>query len=376
MIDWQRLARPAVFAIPPYTPGKPVEEVQRELGLTDVVKLASNENPLGPSPKAMAALAASTAQASVYPDAGAMELREAIGAGLGVPASQIIVGNGSDEIIKLAAEALLGPGDEAVICEPTFSEYLYAVQLMGATPVRIRSEGGQDPDAILAAITRRTKVVFLCNPNNPTGTMITREEFSSFLGRLPGNVLAVCDAAYQEYVASPEYPEPIDYLRDGAPVLVLRTFSKIFGLAGLRVGYGVGPQGLIDLLYRVKEPFNVNRPAQLAALAALDDHEHVARSRAVNAEGKEQLYAGLSALGLSFLPTQTNFILVDLRREAQDVFRGLLRLGVIVRPAGSFGLPERIRVTVGTAEQNARFLAALDVVLGGGAQSKEVAVGQ
>ena len=364
MTDWQALARPTIFRIPPYVPGKPIEEVQRELGLIDVIKLASNENQLGPSPRAMAALKADAVRASVYPDAGAGRLREALAGITGLPAGQIVVGNGSDEIIRLTAEALLGPDDEAIICEPTFGEYLYAVSLVGAIPVQIKSGHGQDLQAMLAAITPRTKVVFVCNPNNPTGSMVTKDEFSAFIERLPHGILVVYDGAYQEYVESADYPDGTGLVREGAPVLVLRTFSKIYGLAGLRVGYGIGPSGLIDLLYRVKEPFNVNLLAQTAARVALGDTEHVARSLAMNCAGKKQLYAGLAALGLSYQPTQANFILFDLGRDAQGIYRGLLELGVIVRPAGVFGLPRGIRVTVGTESQNARFLAALDAVLG------------
>lgn len=363
MTDWQSLARPAIFRIPPYIPGKPIEEVQRELGLTDVIKLASNENPFGPSPKALAALTANAAGVALYPDAGAVLLREALAARAGFPPAQIIVGNGSDEVIRLAAEALLGPGDEAIICEPTFGEYLYAVRLLGATPVLIRAEHGQDLRAIGAAVTPRTKMIFVCNPNNPTGTIVGQTEFAAFLAELPQGVLVVYDAAYREYVSAPDYPEGFALLRRGAPLLVLRTFSKIYGLAGLRVGYGVGPADLIALLYRVKEPFNANLLAQQAALAALDDTEHVAKSLAGNEAGRAQLYQGLTGLGLGYLRSEANFILVDLDREAQGIYEALLRRGVIVRSAGVFGLPRRIRVTVGTEAQNERFLAALAEVL-------------
>ncbi|MGQ9780146.1 MAG: histidinol-phosphate transaminase [Bacillota bacterium] len=364
MIDWEGLARPNIFRIPPYVPGKPIEEVERELGLTGVVKLASNENPLGPSPKALAALKDELPKVSFYPDAGAVLLREALALRLGVTPEEIIVGNGSDEVIRLAAEALLGPGDEAVICAPTFGEYLYAVRLLGAEPVIVRHDRGQNLAAMLAAVTPRTKIVFLCNPNNPTGTMVKKEEFEEFLAGLPPGVLIVYDAAYREYVDAPDYPEPLEYLRAGAPILALRTFSKIYGLAGLRVGYGIGPRGLISLLYRVKEPFNVNLLAQKAALAALNDEDHLRRSREMNAAGREQLYRGLAALGLRWLPSQANFVLVDLGREARPVYEGLLRQGVIVRPADVFGLPHCLRVTVGTPTQNERFLRALASVLG------------
>lgn len=364
-MDWASLARPNIFHIPPYVPGKPIEEVRQVLGLTDVIKLASNENALGPSAKALAALAREAARASFYPDAGAALLREALAARLGLSVGEIIVGNGSDEIIRLAAEALLGPEDEAVICRPTFGEYLYAVQLLGARPVLVHSPDGQDVEAVLSALTPRTRMVFLCNPNNPTGTMIGRERFASFLAALPEGVLVVYDTAYQDYAEAEDFPDGLGQVRAGAPVLVLRTFSKLYGLAGLRVGYGCGPAGLIDLLYRVKEPFNANLLAQAAALAALEDSEHVARTLAMNKAGKQQIYEGLAALGLAYLPSQANFVLLDLGRDGRGVYEALLRRGVIVRPAADFGLPRHLRVTVGTAEQNARFLRALGEVLAG-----------
>lgn len=365
MQDWQGRTRANILRIPPYVPGKPIEEVQRELGLADVIKLASNENPLGPSPMALRAMQDAAARVSYYPDARAFHLREALAKRYGMDAAGVIVGNGSDEIIRLAAEAFLGPGDEAVICEPTFGEYLYAVHLLGAEPVTVRADGGQDLEAISAAITARTKLVFVCNPNNPTGTAFGGDAFAAFLAGLPPGVLVVYDAAYREYADAGSLPDGPGLVRAGAPLLFLGTFSKLYGLAGLRVGYGLGAPGLIDLLYRVKEPFNVNLVAQAAAAAALDDAEHVQKSLALNAAGKKQLYEGLAALGLDYLPTQANFILVDLGREAEGVYRALLARGVIVRPAGVFGLPRRIRVTIGTAAQNERFLAALAEALGG-----------
>ena len=363
MINWEKLAKPNIMRIPAYIPGKPSEEVEREYGLTDVLKLASNENVLGPSPKAMAAVTKKVGAISVYPDADFTSLRQAIGMRYGFAPGQVIVGNGSDEIIRLVAESLLGPGDEAVICEPTFGEYIYAVNLVGAEPVVVRSQHGQDLRAILAAVTDRTRVVFICNPNNPTGTYIGKKELEAFLAALPEGVLVLYDAAYREYAEADDYPEGFDYVRRGAPILTTRTFSKIYGLAGLRIGYGIGPPDLISLLYRVKEPFNVNLLGQAAALDALDDGEHVRRSLEMNASGKKQIYRGIEALGLEYLPSQANFVLVDLHRDEKEIYQRLLHLGVIVRPAGFFGLPGRIRVTIGTSEQNQRFLSALATAL-------------
>ena len=358
-----KLIRREILGITPYIPGKPIEEVQRELGIEEVIKLASNENPIGPSPQALKAAAETLTEAHLYPDGSNYQLKKALAVHLGVEPEEIIVGNGCDEVIKLVAEAFFHPGDEVIVADPTFGEYAYATQLMGAQLVKVKGEGlGHDLNKMAAAVTTRTKAIFLCNPNNPTGTMNTRAELDAFLAQIPRQVLVILDQAYFEYVEDPAYPNGLDYKGDGR-VLTLRTFSKIYGLAGFRVGYGVGDRALIAYLNRVREPFNVNRLGQLAATAALTDQEHLAHSLEVNRQGKKEIEQGLSALGLNFTPSHANFILFATPFPASAVFQALLRKGVIIRSADIFGLPRHLRVTIGTAAQNQKFLAALAEVL-------------
>ena len=359
----EKLIRREILGITPYVPGKPIEEVQREWGLAEVVKLASNENPLGPSPRAVEAATAALTESHLYPDGNCYLLKEALAAELGVKPEEIIVGNGCDEVIKLVAEAFFHPGDEVIVADPTFGEYAYATQLMGAKLVKVKGAGlGHDLDKMAAAVTERTKAIFVCNPNNPTGTMNTRAELEAFIARIPPEVLIIIDQAYYEYVEDATYPNGIEFKGDGR-VLTLRTFSKIYGLAGLRVGYGVGDSELIALINRTREPFNVNRIGQMAAVAALADREHLARSLEVNRQGMEQIYRGLTELGLSYTPSVANFILFSTPYPAPQVFKEMMKKGVIVRPAHIFGLPQQIRVTIGTEEQNAKFLSVLKAVL-------------
>jgi histidinol-phosphate aminotransferase len=347
----------------PYEPGKPIEEVEREYGISNSVKLASNENPLGPSPKAVAALRAKLDQLNLYPDGDCFYLKQGLSQKLGVAPETLIFGNGSNEIIELAARTFLRPGDEAVMAEQAFVVYQLIVQAVGAqsraVPLRHFTH---DLAAIGEAVTPRTRVVFLANPNNPTGTIFRRAEWESFLGKVSPDVLLIVDEAYFEYVQDAEYPDSLRYHAPGRAMLTLRTFSKLYGLAGLRVGYGIGPKDLIGLMQRVRQPFNVNAPAQWAALAALDDAEHVRHSLQVNRQGLDFLQAEFTRLGLEFVPSQANFILVRVGR-GQDVFQHLIKQGIIVRPTGGYRFPEHVRVTVGTAEENRRFIDALEKVI-------------
>jgi len=363
-VDYESLIRKEILKISPYVPGKPAKEVQRELGITDIIKLASNENPLGPSPKAIEAITRAAAEVHIYPDGSSYELKTALGDRLGVKSEELIIGNGSDEIIKLLAEAFFHPGDEVIISEHTFGEYAYAAHLMGAKVVKVEaSEGlGHDLGKMAAVIDEKTKAVFICNPNNPTGTINTRDELEKFINSVPPHVLIVLDQAYLEYAEDPAYPDGIDYIQDGR-ILVLRTFSKIYGLAGLRVGYGIGAAGLIAYLNRVKEPFNVNIPAQAAALAALDDEEFLTKSKDLNKRGKDLLAAGFKDLGLECVETHANFVFFKTPYHSKEVFQKMLEQGVIVRTGDIFGLPNYIRVTIGTEEQNRRFLKTLEAVL-------------
>ncbi|ACX52272.1 histidinol-phosphate aminotransferase [Ammonifex degensii KC4] len=353
--------RPELSQVEIYRPGKPIEEVKKELGLEEVVKLASNENPLGPSPKAVAALEGLD-HWHLYPEGSSYELRQALGKKLEIDPDSIIVGCGSSEVIQMLSLALLAPGDEVVIPVPTFPRYEPLARLMGANPVKVPLKDYRiDVEAVARALSPRTKLVYLCNPNNPTGTIVTREEVEWFLEKAGEGVLTVLDEAYCEYVTSPAYPDGLDFLRRGYNVVVLRTFSKIYGLAGLRIGYGVADRELVAELHRVREPFNVSSAAQIAALAALEDEEFVALSRQVNEEGKVFLYRELERRGIAYVPTEANFLLFDAGRDEQEVFRRMLRQGVIIR--GGVGYPTHLRVTIGTLEQNQRFLEALDKAL-------------
>lgn len=347
----------------PYEPGKPIEEVEREFGITNSVKLASNENPLGPSPRALAAIRARLEQLHLYPDGDCFYLKRGLSARLGVEAENLIFGNGSNEIIELAARTFLRPGDEAVMAQQAFVVYQLIVQAVGAkskaVPLR---DFTHDLAAIAAAITPRTRIVFLANPNNPTGTIYRRQEWEGFLKQVPAEVLLIVDEAYFEYVQEPEYPDSLRYRDEERAMLTLRTFSKLYGLAGLRIGYGIGPKSLIAMMQRVRQPFNVNAVAQWAALAALDDAEHVRRSLAVNAEGLKFLERELRRLGLAFVPSCANFILVRVGK-GEEVFKQLLAQGIIVRPMNGYQFPEHVRVTVGTKDENRRFIEALGRII-------------
>ncbi|NLO89094.1 MAG: histidinol-phosphate transaminase [Clostridia bacterium] len=357
--------RKEILDIKPYVPGKPIEEVQREFGITQVIKLASNENPLGPSPKAVEALQSKIGDIFMYPDGSCYHLKGAIAEKLGVAAENILVGNGSDEIIKLLSEAYLYPGDEVIIPNPSFAEYEFGAKVMGAKCVYSPLKDFRiDLSNMLNRITAKTKMIFVCNPNTPTGSIVYREEVERFLNEVPTHVLVVFDEAYYEYVGDSRYPETVDYVLDGRPNLVaLRTFSKIYGLAGLRVGYAVGPSSVIAHVNRVREPFNVNMLAQAAAVAALEDEDHLERSREVNNEGKDYLYKEFERMGLKYWPTETNFIWVDLGKNIKEVFHEMLKKGVIIRTGDVFGYDTFARITIGTPEQNQRLIKVLEEVL-------------
>jgi histidinol-phosphate aminotransferase len=365
------LATPGVRSLTPYQPGKPISELERELGISNIVKLASNENPLGPSPKALEAVRRVLPELHFYPDGGGFELKAALAAKLGVRSSQITLGNGSNDALEIAARAFLSPEVSAVFSEHAFAVYPIVTQAVGArakvAPAHDGSRGpryGHDLDAMAGLLDASTRMVFIANPNNPTGTYLTRAELHRFLAGLPEQVIAVVDEAYFEYVAAPDYPDALAWLPEFPNLVVTRTFSKAYGLAGLRVGYAVSSPDIADLLNRVRQPFNVNIPALEAAKAALDDAEHLESTTQLNREGLRQLGAALAARGIEYIPSVGNFLSFDLGRPAGPVYEALLRQGVIVRPIGNYGMPNHLRVTVGTAGQNAAFLAALDRVLG------------
>ena len=353
-----------ILDIDPYVPGKPIEELERELGIRDSVKLASNENPLGPSPRAQAAVRAAIGNLHRYPDGAGHEFIGALAAHLNCPQESIVMGNGSDDIIALLANALLTPGDRAVMPRPSFLMYEIAVRTVGAEPVFVPLQRLDiDLDAILGAVDDRTRLVFLCNPNNPTGTIIRQQAFERFLAALPPSVVVVVDEAYIEFVRDPACLQSITMARTERPVVTLRTFSKLYGLAGLRVGYGVMPASLAAGLNRIRQPFNVNLLAQVSARAALEDREFVAATLELVHSGLDYLYGELDALGLTYFPTQSNFFLIDTQRDAQAVFEAMLREGVIVRSMRGYGFPQYIRVNVGTQSENRRFIEGLRTVL-------------
>jgi histidinol-phosphate aminotransferase len=372
-VNGDPLFRPAIADLVPYEPGKPVEEVQRELGLERVVKLASNEGQFGPFPTALEALARGAGDLNRYPDGGAFRLRRALAAQHGVDFAQVALAAGADGIIGYLSLAVLDPGDEIVCGWPSFPSYVLGAIKMGAEAKRVPLvEHHYDPEALLAAVTARTKIVYLCNPNNPTGTMIGRAAIDAYFERVPDHVLTVLDEAYFEYIDEPEYPDGIEeYLkRDGRRVLVLRTFSKIYGLAGLRVGYGVGPDDVVQAIGKVRNAFDLNQPAQDAALASLSNDAEVARRRQVTAESRGELLRACAALPVEVAePAVANFLFLDVGRDTRELFDALLHEGVIVRPLAPFGAPNAIRVTVGTADENAIFTAALTRVLTASSQT-------
>jgi histidinol-phosphate aminotransferase len=367
-----------IARIAPYEPGKPIEELEREMREAGVawpkegaIKLASNENPLGPSPKGLEAAARALAQVHLYPDGGAFYLRQALAARLGVDMRQIVAGGGSNELIDLLISTYVAPDEEVVAPAVSFACYRLSCEAHRRKFREVPNgpRFAYDLEALAAACGPKTKLVFLANPNNPTGVYAGREAFARFLAALPERVLLAVDEAYIEYVRAADYPDTLAMLKDRERMVLLRTFSKIYGLAGLRVGYAIGQAHVIEWMHRVRLPFNVGSVAQVAARAALDDEAHVARSRALVAEELPRLEAALAALGLEVTPSQTNFVLVDLaprlgaKANGRAVYEALLRRGVIVRPMGGYGLPSSLRITVGTAPENARLLESLREVL-------------
>jgi histidinol-phosphate aminotransferase len=360
------LLRPALESLVPYEPGKPVDEVQRELGLDRVVKLASNEGQYGPFPDALAAIERGAPELNRYPDGGAYLLRAALSEYHGVGFENVTVAAGADAVIMYLSLALLDPGDEVVCGWPSFPSYVLDALKLGALPKRVPlTEHRYDVERILDEVGPRTKIVYLCNPNNPTGTMVGRDEVEEYFGRVPGHVLTVLDEAYFEYVEAVDYPDGIaESAQVGRRALVLRTFSKIYGLAGLRVGYGVGPVEVIEAIAKVRNAFDINQTAQDAARASIGNEDEIARRRRETAEGRAYLEEACERLGLTVASAPVaNFVYVETGGDARVLFDRLLREGVIVRPLGPFGAAEAIRVTVGAPEENELFAAALERVL-------------
>ena len=366
MTDFLALAQPGVQQLSPYVPGKPVDELARELDLdpASIVKLASNENPLGPSPKALEAIRSELAELTRYPDGNGFELKSRLAARCGVQINQVTLGNGSNAILDLVARAYLAPGLNAVFSQYAFAVYPISTQAVGAQGKVVPAKDyGHDLEAMLAAIDANTRVVFIANPNNPTGTWFGPDALERFLTRVPQNVLVVLDEAYIEFAEGDELPDGLKYLARYDNLLVSRTFSKAYGLAALRVGYALSSAQIADVLNRVRQPFNVNSLALSAACAALDDADYLAQSRQLNDAGMAQLEAGLRELGLSWIPSKGNFIAVNFGRDTAAINQALLRAGVIVRPVVGYGMPNFLRVSIGLPAENARFLDALAKVL-------------
>ena len=369
--DYFALAAPGVRSLQPYQPGKPESELRREYGLSDIVKLASNENPLGPSPRALVAVREALSDMARYPDGNGFELKTALAAKLGVSTAMLTLGNGSNDVLELAARAFLTPEYEAVFSEHAFAVYPIATQAVGATarvakanPPDHAMPYGHDPAALLASINDRTRLMFIANPNNPTGTWLRTAELQGLLSDIPESVIVVVDEAYGEYVdPAADCADALRWLDRFPNLIVTRTFSKAYGLAGLRVGYAISHPVVADLLNRVRQPFNVNSLALVAATVALDDVDHLQRIQALNRAGMQQLQEACRRLGLSGLPSVGNFLCVDVGRSGREVFLALLKRGVIARPVDNYGLPRFLRISIGTEAENTRLIEALTAVL-------------
>ena len=357
-------ARVGIESITPYQGGKPIEEVQRELGLHDIVKLASNENPLGPSPIAVEAMQLAIKHVHLYPYGNGYYLKQYLSYHLCLKPDQLILGNGSNEVLQIIGETFISPNDEVIYSESAFVVYQLVATICGAKSVVTPMQGyDQDIETMIAAITERTKVIFIANPNNPTGTMVTAAQVQTLMDYVPEHVLVVFDEAYGEYINRVDYPQTLSYVQQARNVVISRTFSKVYGLAGMRIGYGIAPLHLIELMNRVRQPFNCNLVAQAAAQAALSDLDYVEQSRKTNAQEKQKLYQALATLGVQYIPSEGNFIMLNLNQSGEAVAQQLLQQGIIVRPITGYGFPNSIRVTIGTHRQNIRFIETLTTIL-------------
>jgi histidinol-phosphate aminotransferase len=363
-LDGKNLARKGILKIKSYVPGKSIEEVQKEFGIKKWIKLASNENLLGPSPKAVAAIQKELPNIYLYPEGPCPALRKALAEKFGISERTVVISNGADNLILMIANAFVDEGDEVVMADPTFSVYSNVTQIMGGRPIKVKlKDFTHDLDGMLKKVSSRTKLVFICNPNNPTGTTVSRKTFSGFLSRLPGRVIVILDEAYGDFAEDPLGPRGLDYVKKGKQLIVLRTFSKVYGLAGLRIGYALARKDLTDCLYQVREPFPVNRLAQVAAVAALNDEDHASRSIQLIHDGKRYLYQELDRMGISYIPSQANFIFIDLEKDSEEVFQALLEEGIIIRPGTMWGYPTFARLTIGRMDDNRKFIKALQKVL-------------
>ena len=360
----ENLARKGILKIESYVPGKSIEEVQKEFGVKRWIKLASNENLLGPSPKAIAAIRKELPSIYLYPEGPCTVLRKALAEKLGISEKTIVTSNGADNLILMIASAFVNEGEEVMMADPTFSVYTNVTQIMGGKPIKVKlKDFAHDLESMLKKVNRKTKLVFICNPNNPTGTTVSVKAFNHFLSRLPKRVIVVLDEAYGDFAEDAFYPNGLDYIKERKQVIVLRTFSKMYGLAGLRIGYALGREDLVDCLYQVRDPFPVHRLAQVAAVAALNDEDHAIRSIQFVYEGRRYLYKELDRMGLFYVPSEANFIFIDFEKDSGEIFRALLKEGIIIRPGKVWGYPTFARLTIGRMEDNRRFIKALQKVL-------------
>ncbi len=365
IIDVCERAPGYIRGIAPYQPGKPIAELAREMGLQEssIIKLASNENPRGASPKALHAMRAAIGETGRYPDGNGFALKEALSRQSGLSSAHIVIGNGSNDVLEMAARAFLAPGSSSVYSEHAFAVYPLVTQATGATGIVVPArEFGHDPDAMRSAIRSDTRIVFIANPNNPTGTWIAPKTVRSFLEKIPADVLVILDEAYNEYLEPDARGDAVRWVEAFPNLVVSRTFSKAYGLAGLRIGYGFAHPQITDLMNRVRQPFNVSHIAQAAAVAALSDDEFVTQSTLLNRQGMHTITEGFRRLGLAWIPSHANFVSVQVGKGT-EIFRGLLKLGVIVRPLAAYGMSEHLRVTIGTEAENVRFLSALEIAL-------------
>lgn len=365
-IDFTKYAVSGVQKLSPYQPGKPIDELAREFDLNpeDIIKLASNENPLGPSDKVKAVITKELEDLSRYPDGNGFELKTILSEKLNVTTKQITLGNGSSDILEFIVKTFVNPGDEVVVSQHAFAIYGLVTQMQGGEVVEVPAKNwGHDLDAMARAITEKTKIVFVTNPNNPTGTYNSKAQLEQFLSQVPGHVIVLLDEAYFEYVDKPDYPNGVDYLPQYPNLVVTRTFSKAYGLAALRVGYGVSSEQLADLMNRVRPPFNVDSFALAAAVVSIKDENYVRQSKALNDQGMSQLEAGFDQLNVNWIPSVGNFICFEIPGRAMAVFNGLLAKGVIVRPVANYDMPNHLRVSIGTQQENQRFLLELKGLL-------------
>lgn len=362
--DFVELANPGIRDLKPYQPGKPIEELRRELGIDDIIKLASNENPLGASPKGIEAALNVVPDVAIYPDGSGYQLKNVLADKFKIDAEKITLGNGSDSLLAMFVQAFVKPGDEVITSQYAFAPFSILTKTNHGTPVIVPAkQWSYDLPAMLAAINDKTRIIFIANPNNPTGTWLTETQLTNFLKQVPDNVIVVFDEAYYEYIDHPDYPNSIALQENYPNLIITRTFSKIYGLAGLRIGYSITTTQIASVLNRIRLPFNVSVPALVAAAAALQDDEHVKKSLRVNQLGMQQLSEGFERLKLEYIPSVCNFLTVDVGRDGQQVYQELLKHGIIVRPLVPYGMPNHLRISIGSEHENSRLIDALTEIL-------------